>query len=157
MLQPADIEQFLALWPTLKGNLFTQVLLAWVKEPFAMGYLAEHLKPDATPAVAYNILLDACTAIPSQTPQSLITVGKDLSRQGVARTTGLLAAMVGMGVIRGELSSTASTRVRAAPRKLKLKQQVSSSPGAQQKAGDTPDLTIITSSCCVGLCLPNQQ
>ena len=150
-LQPADIEAFLDLWPTIKGHLFAQVLLAWVKEPFAVGYLAERLKPDAAPEVAYNMLLEACHAIPSQTPDSLITVTKDLSRQGVARTTGLLAAMVGMGIIQGPLSSTATTQVQAAPQKRTLKRRVASAHGVQQQAGDTHDLTIITSRCVVGL------
>ena len=119
-LLPADIEQFLALWPTVKDNLFAQVLIAWVKEPFPMDYLARRLSADDGHAVGieatYNVLLEACRCVRGQTPQTLINVGKDLSRQGVARTTGFLAAMVGMGVAEGAAESHVQPSRSSRPR-----------------------------------------
>ena len=132
---PADIEQFLALWSTVQGNLFAQVLIAWVTEPYAMEYLAHRLNPNDSPEATYQVLLEACRTIPGLTPQSLIIVMKDLSGQDVARTTGFLAAMVGVGVAEASLKGI-------------------SSPGADvvpQQAGDKPDLINWANRCFVGI------
>ena len=132
---PADIEQFLALWSTVQGNLFAQVLIAWVTEPYAVEFLAHRLNPDDSPEATYQVLLEACRTIPGLTPQSLIIVMKDLSGQDVARTTGFLAAMVGVGVAEASLKGI-------------------SSPGADvvpQQAGDKPDLINWANRCFVGI------
>ena len=145
-LLPADIEQFLALWPTVKDNLFAQVLIAWVKEPFPMDYLARRLSSTDGHAIGieatYNVLLEACRCVHGQTPQTLINVGKDLSRQGVARTTGFLAAMVGMGVAEGPLRAMSSPRDPAAPgaRKRRMKPHEDSDCGLRQQAGNPTTL-----------------
>jgi hypothetical protein len=103
-LCPAD--KFLELWPRVKGNVFTQVLIAWANEPFAMVYLADNLQPNAPPAVMYQALLDACRHILGETSQSFSSIAEDLSRQGVARTTGFLAAMIGLGVVGEPLTAS---------------------------------------------------
>jgi hypothetical protein len=100
----ADIEQCLALQPTVKPNT-----------PFATASLAGRLQSKDTCAAIYTLLPGPCQSITHLRPQSVNTVGKDLSRQWMARAAGLLAIMVGMGVALPRLSATASLRVPAAP------------------------------------------
>ena len=107
-IMPADIEDFVSKWPSIKSNLFAQVVISWVSEPCAMTYLATKLKPGATPAATYAILLDACKLM---TPPHLAAVAHDITGRGSMKTAGLLAAMVGLGVACTPLSATATRAV----------------------------------------------
>ena len=115
-LVPADIEQFLLLWPAIKSNLFAQVVIAWASEPFSMTYLAARLLPKATPAATYRVFLDMCMHIAAQTLPSHTAVAQDISGHGAAEGIGLLSAMVGLGVACSPPSATAGKAVPASPR-----------------------------------------
>ena len=107
-IMPADIEGFVSKWPSIKSNLFAQVVISWVSEPCAMTYLATKFKPGATPAATYAILLDACKLM---TPPHLAAVAHDITGRGSMKTAGLLAAMVGLGVACTPLSAAATRAV----------------------------------------------
>lgn len=141
-IMPADIEQFLVLWPSIKSNLFAQVVIAWVSEPFAMSYLAARIKPKATPAAIYEVLLDTCESMAALTPPALAAVAQDISGRASLKAAGLLAAMVGLGValspLSPQLSADASLFVPASPLAtglvLQPLSQAAQIPGLLQRA-----------------------
>ena len=128
LLVPADTEQFILLWPAIKSNLFAQVVIAWVSEPFAMTYLSTRMKPNATPAATHKVLLDACRHVAALTPPHLTEVAQDISGNGTAQGIGFRSAMVGLGVALGvactSLSTSASTAASASRRAAGLVQQL---------------------------------
>lgn len=137
-MMPADIEQFILLWPTVKSNLFVQVVIAWASEPFAMTYLAARIQPNATPAATYEVLLDACRHMVAQSPPHLTAVAQDISRNGCAEASGFLSAMVGLGVAYAPLSAAASSAAPASPHKscsaLQQPPHAAQKPGLLKKA-----------------------
>jgi len=123
-LLPSDVESFLTHFDDCRHNLFALVVLAWVKEPWAIEYLASRLCSVVSGQQAYKVLAEAAHQV--VVPPGMHPVKTDLVQQGVAKTTGFLTALKRMGVI----------------------ELVSQSPDAGSRCGSSHSNTFYVASSC---------
>ena len=96
-LLPADVESFESHFDSCQHNLFALMVLAWIKEPWALDFLAPRLCDVASGSQAYKVLSEAARDV--VVLAGLTAVKTDLHQQGVAKTTGFLTALKRLGVI----------------------------------------------------------
>ena len=106
LLVPCDVTDFLSIYPEIKSDLAICIICALVKEPTATRMLVERWRQlpaeydDAALQHALQLVVRACASTPGVDATAHTCEQEQLTRQGVARFSGLACVAKDLGVLR---------------------------------------------------------